>query len=118
MPEVRVPPPGEENPSYLAEHEVDSLHQGLALDSATRDHGRREGLLTSLYWMAVLGVVVVGLALISGISILMYHYLSPTGYHWLSDQQLRDLQTIATSGLGTAVVVEVVRRYVRRDRER
>ena len=68
-----------------------------------------------LYWMVVVGVVVGGLALISGMSILMYHHLSPTGYHWLSDQQLRDLQTIAIGSLGAAVLVELVRRYVPRD---
>ena len=115
MAESRIPPPSTEGPSPRGEEETERLRRGLAVDSETREHARRQGLLNVLYWMAVTGIIVGGAALISGAVILMYHYLSPAEHHWLSDQQLRDLRTIATSGLGTAVLVELVRRYVPRN---
>ena len=113
---TRIPPPIEEEPSPRATQEADSLRQGLELDSETKDHARREVLLTIVYVLAYFGVAVGGLAFISGVGILVFHHLSPAEQHWLSDQQLRDLRTIGTSGLSTAVVVEVGRRYLFRDR--
>jgi hypothetical protein len=59
---------------------------------------RNDGMQTHLHRISVLGVWVIGLLIVAGVSTWLYHFIVPTDWRFLSSEQIEDLQKILFSG--------------------
>jgi hypothetical protein len=72
----------------------------LKEESAKNEHRRIESLKDHVHRMAVCGVWAVGALYFSGISIVIWHYVTP--WPWLSPDQLHTVTAVVFSGAITS----------------
>ena len=110
----RIPRPAEETPTDMAAGEEDRLAQGQNLDTRRQEHWWRKWVRGIAYSVLCVLMIVLGLVVIGIIVCLAAHYFFPESWHWISQQQIDRLETIAASSVVTALSAEIGRRFANR----
>ena len=109
-----VSPPLKES-DELAIKEKNALNKGRDIDKerAEQDFDLKQGTKRLLAHAIRILIVVLGLALTSGIFVWAIHLLVPESYRWLSDEEINELQRLMTSALLGMVASEYAGRLFR-----
>jgi hypothetical protein len=84
-----------------AKREAQGFASGtLEQESAENEHRRSEALKDHVHSIAVCGVWIVGFLYLSGISIVIWHYVTP--WAWLSSEQLHTVTAVVFSSAVTS----------------
>ncbi len=105
-------PPATEDSVANKEEKVFEVGDSYEKEFKIRDYLRAENLRNILHWLVVGGVVITGLLLISGIVIWALHVLLPVHWHWLTPEQISEIQKIMSSALLAMVISDYSKKYL------
>lgn len=108
----RIKPPDNKEQAD-AEKTAFESPEGYARESKEKDHQRGEKLKDILHKLVIFGVIIIGCLLIFGIVIWAWHVLVSSNYHWLSMEQVYEIQKIMSSALLALVISDYSKRYLK-----
>ena len=112
--EVRpIPPPTADDSIANKEQKAFESGDSYEKESRRKDFLRSENLKDILHWLVIGGVIIMGLLLISGIVIWALHVLLPVHKHWLTPEQISEIQKIMSSALLALVISDYSKKFMK-----
>lgn len=108
IPPQSIPPDGDDK---LVTQELRAFSQGLDLEAKAAEHRRREALRDMFHGAVSLFIAVGALIMMSTVVVWAYHMLAPAGSHWLTKEQMFELQKVFSGALLAVVVSDNARKY-------
>ena len=110
---LEISPPMDADPRADAEKEAFDSSSDYEKESRKKEHQRGEKLRDTLHKLVVVGVIIMGVLLIFGILVWAWHVLVTDNWHWLSTEQMREIQQIMSSVLLALVVSDYAKKYLK-----
>lgn len=107
----RPSPPGEGDDLAERESQALSNERDLEKEATERDHDRQQQLKDYLLAIIKIGIFVIAMLLILGVVIWGYHLITPQSWHWLTENQLVEIQKLMTSALLAIVISDYAKKY-------
>ena len=106
----RIPPPtGEDS---IADKESTAFDaDGYDKESKRKAHHRGEKLKDILHGFILVGVAIAAILLIFGVLCWAWHVLTPASWHWLTIEQIHEIQKIMSGALLAIVVSDYAKKY-------
>lgn len=110
VPQIPLP---QTDTGQASEEKIALDDEDYVKESLKKEHHRGEKLKDILHSLVKVSVIVVGVLLICGICIWAWHLLVPVKLHWLTTQQIFDIQKIMSSALLAIVISDYAKKYLK-----
>ena len=107
---LRIPP---EAPPDDAGDRMGAQQEQQELERAASEHQQDEAARSIIAWCMRSLIFVVFLIILSAVVTLGFHLLAPSGYHWLSSDEIENVRNAVVSGSFVALGTTYLRRYIK-----